>query len=156
GTNELAQICKDLVAQPSARFAIGYLLLVLLLATVGATLIGPAAQEQHLEAARQAPSWSNGLLSIFGTNSLGQSVLARLIVGSQVTRLVAFGSIALAAVVGSILGAIAGYRGGWADTVFMRLADVILSFPSLLLAVVVLYLLGAGPLNLILVLGIAR
>jgi peptide/nickel transport system permease protein len=145
-----------LFAQPSARFAIGYLVFLVLLATLGATLMGPAAQEQHLEAARQAPSWSNGLLSIFGTNSLGQSVLARLIVGSQITLLVAFGSIAVAAIVGAILGAFAGYRSGLADTVLMRLADVILSFPSLLLAVVVLYLLGAGPLNLILVLGIAR
>ncbi len=80
----------------------------------------------------------------FGTDELGRDVLSRVLTGLQASMTVAVVSVACAAVVGTALGVCAGYRGGWLDTVVMRVVDVMFAFPVLLLAMAIVAVLGPG------------
>ncbi|MCB1834896.1 MAG: ABC transporter permease, partial [Geminicoccaceae bacterium] len=88
--------------------------------------------------------------------ALGRPLLARIIVAARNTMMVAAGAVVCSMVIGTILGLIAGYSSKTASQIIMRLADVIMSFPSLLLAVIVLYMLAPSVGNLIVVLAITR
>lgn len=80
----------------------------------------------------------------FGTDELGRDVLSRVLVAVQASMTVAVVSVGIAAVVGVAIGVLAGYRGGWLDTVLMRVVDVAFAFPVLLLALAVVAILGPG------------
>jgi peptide/nickel transport system permease protein len=140
-----------------ATFAVIFLLIVIFCAILGPALLGEAATKQNLRG-RNAPPFSleQGWLMILGADALGRPLLARIIVAAQNTLMIAAGAVALSAGLGAMLGLAAGYGSRWAGTAIMRLADVIMSFPSLLLAVIVLYMLEPSVANLILVLAITR
>jgi peptide/nickel transport system permease protein len=140
-----------------ATAAVIFLLIVIASALVGPTLFGTLSNKINL-LARNAPPLSvkYGWAFVLGADSLGRSILLRLIVGSQSTMLVAASAVVLSMLVGSFLGFIAGYRNDWASATIMRLADIVMSFPSLLLALIVLYVLQPGITNVILVLAITR
>ncbi len=131
--------------------------LVFLTALVGPTLMGDLATRIDLDNSNQAPfTLSHGWANILGTDPLGRSMLARLIVASQTTLSVAIPAVVISAVVGSLIGMWAGFYRGWRETLAMRVADVIMSFPSLLLAVVVLYVFSPSAANIVAVLAITR
>jgi peptide/nickel transport system permease protein len=90
----------------------------------------------------------------FGTDELGRDVLSRVLVATQASMRVAVVSVAFAVVVGVTIGIVAGYRGGWLDTVVMRVVDVMFAFPVLLLALAVVAILGPGTTTTILAIGI--
>jgi peptide/nickel transport system permease protein len=140
-----------------ACLAVVILLIVGASALVGPLLFGDLAVEQNLRAVNRPPfSFGDGWAFVLGSDSLGRSVLARLIVASSTTLSVAIPAVLISFVIGSAWGMWAGYHRGWRESVSMRIADVILSFPSLLLAVVVLYVFSPSAGNIILVLAIAR
>ena len=87
-----------------------------------------------------APSWEHP----FGTDLLGRDILSRVIVGAQPALIVPIGVVLFAVLIGAPLGAIAGYKGGWVDEVIMRITDLFLAFPSLLLAMAIASALGRG------------
>ena len=89
-----------------------------------------------------------------GTDNFGRDILSRIMNGSGITYLVAFCTVLIGAVGGTIVGAFTGYFGGILDEIVMRLNDVQLSFPSVLLALLFISFLGEGTLNLILALGL--
>lgn len=91
-----------------------------------------------------------------GTDALGRDVLSRLIYGARVSITVGVVAVCIGGTLGTLLGLTAGYFGGRVDDVIMRLADIQLAFPFILLAIMVLVVLGAGVLNLVLVLGIGQ
>jgi peptide/nickel transport system permease protein len=140
-----------------ATAAVIFLLIAALCAIIGPALLGEAATRQNLRG-RNAPPFSleQGWLMVLGADALGRPLLARIIVAAQNTLMIAAGAVALSATVGSGLGLVAGYGPRWLGTAIMRLADVIMSFPSLLLAVIVLYMLSPSVANVILVLAITR
>ncbi|HSB66886.1 MAG TPA: ABC transporter permease, partial [Anaerolineales bacterium] len=80
----------------------------------------------------------------FGTDKLGRDVLSRVIVGARPALIVPIGVVLFAVLIGAPLGAIAGYKGGWVDEVIMRITDLFLAFPSLLLAMAIASALGRG------------
>jgi peptide/nickel transport system permease protein len=90
----------------------------------------------------------------FGTDELGRDVLSRVLVAVQASLRVAVVSVVFAAVVGVTTGVVAGYRGGWVDTVFMRVVDVMFAFPVLLLALAIVAVLGPGVTTTMLAIGI--
>ncbi|CAN5196458.1 ABC transporter permease [soil metagenome] len=100
--------------------------------------------------ALQSPSGTHW----FGTDELGRDVFSRVLVAVQASIQVAVISVAFAAAVGVTIGLVAGYRGGWVDTVFMRVVDVMFAFPVLLLALAVVAILGPGVTTTILAIGI--
>lgn len=91
---------------------------------------------------------------IFGTDEYGRDVFSRLIVGIRPSFIVALGSTAIALVMGMFLGVIAGYIGGKVDQAIMRVVDLILCFPSILLALMIVSFWGTGIRNLIITIGI--
>jgi peptide/nickel transport system permease protein len=107
---------------------------------------------------RTAPplSLEHGWIFVLGGDALGRSMLARVIVGAQNTILIAAAAVLYSFAVGVTLGLVAGYRDGWVSNVIMRFTDILMSFPSLLLALIVLYVLEPAISNVILVLAITR
>jgi peptide/nickel transport system permease protein len=149
----LSLLLKDRVATVAAAV----LLLVGLCAVIGAPLLEDTAREQHLDAVQLRPfSTSHGWEFLLGSDALGRSVLARLVVAAGTTMSVAVPAVLISLLVGSVWGMWAGFHRGWRENVSLRVADVILSFPSLLLAVVVLYVFDPSTANIVAVLAIAR
>ncbi|MFE5244183.1 MULTISPECIES: ABC transporter permease [unclassified Streptomyces] len=138
--------------------AVGAVILavVALLALFGGLFIGDRAQRQDLGASLRPPSLDDGVYGLLGTDVLGRSMVARLIEAAATTLSVAVPAVLCSLVIGSALGLWAGYHGGRRESVAMRIADVILSFPSLLIAVVVLYVFSPSALNLVLILAVTR
>ncbi len=98
----------------------------------------------------QGPSW----VHLFGTDELGRDVLARLIFGARVSVSVGVVSMAIAAGVGTLLGLVAAYYGGLMDTVVMRAMDGLLAFPSIILALAIMAVLGPRVANAMIAIGI--
>lgn len=152
-----SQWVRLLINDRVAALAAVVLGLVFLTALIGPLLMGDLATRIDLDNSNQAPfTLGHGWANILGTDPLGRSMLARLVVASRTTLSVAIPAVVISAVVGSIVGMWAGYHRGWRETVAMRIADVIMSFPSLLLAVVVLYVFSPSAANIVLVLAITR
>ncbi len=89
---------------------------------------------------------------ILGTDQMGRDVLTRLLVGGRYSLVIAFIVVIVQAVIGTILGIISGYMGKWADVFIMRLCDIFLAIPNLILAIAVMAVLGTNPVNLVSVL----
>jgi peptide/nickel transport system permease protein len=148
---------RMLLADKFALCAAIFLLFVIILAIIGPTWLGDLATKQNLRGRNAVPfDWERGWVWWMGADALGRPLLARIIVATQNTLMVAAGAVALSATVGTFLGLVAGFSSPRVNQIIMRLADVIMSFPSLLIAVIVLYILGSSILNLMLVLAITR
>jgi peptide/nickel transport system permease protein len=102
------------------------------------------------------PFWQEGgsTAHILGTDTLGRDVLSRLIYGARTTLLVCVLAIALAGSVGSLLGIISGYLGGWVDTIIMRVTDLAYSLPMIILALLFAVLFGPSFTNVIIILSL--
>jgi dipeptide transport system permease protein len=124
--------------------------LFLVLLAIFAPLIAPhAPQAQYRDATLVPPFWQEGGSATFllGTDAVGRDILSRLIYGTRFSLFIGVIVTTLSLVGGIILGVFAGYFRGWVDTVIMRLMDIILAFPSLLLALVLVAVLGPGLIN---------
>lgn len=122
------------------------------LIAIFADLIAPYDYKQiNLQQVLAQPSGEH----LLGTDTAGRDVLSRLIYGIRPTLIVGSATILIAAVCGTILGLIAGYFGGWIQTIIMRCIDALMGFPMLLLALVIAAVLGGGMKNIIIALGVA-
>lgn len=129
---------------------------VALLVAIFAPALAPADPVKNRLVDRLTPPmWAQGGSAAhpLGTDTLGRDVLSRLLHGARISLIVGLAAVLVAGVVGVALGLVAGYRGGWADDLLMRLGDIQLAFPVLLLGVAVIAVLGASLVNMILVLG---
>ncbi|RWL48504.1 MAG: ABC transporter permease [Mesorhizobium sp.] len=141
---------------PRLWLAGGWLVLALL-AAIFAPLIAPQdplAQDLMLE--RLPPFWLDGAEPGYwlGTDSLGRDLLSRLIFGGRIAFIVAFAAATSACLVGSAMGLIAGYFGGWADRIISRIVDVWMAFPPVLFAILLVAVLGTGLSSVILAIAI--
>jgi peptide/nickel transport system permease protein len=91
---------------------------------------------------------------LMGIDGNGRDQLSRLLYGSRLSLIIGITTVSFAIIIGTVLGAVAGYLGGWTDTVIMRLMDVLLAFPELLLAIAIVSVLGPGLINALLAIGI--
>jgi peptide/nickel transport system permease protein len=112
---------------------------------------------QSLRARLVAPTMeaADGRAHVLGTDHLGRDILSRMIFGSRVSLLVGFAAVLVGGLVGSTLGLLAGFRGGWTDTVIMTVADAQLAFPFILLAIGIIAVLGPSFGTLIVVIGLS-
>ncbi len=100
-----------------------------------------------------APPTSGHLL---GTDELGRDVLSRMVYSTRISLLVGFVAVGISTVIGVFIGAIAGYYGGWADSVLMRFVDIMLCFPTIFLILAVIAVLGPSIWNIMAIIGITN
>jgi peptide/nickel transport system permease protein len=114
---------------------------VVALAAIFAPLIAPyAPNQQNLADAFQSPSWGH----LMGTDNLGRDIFSRVVYAARVDLQIGVITTYVPLLTGVVLGAIAGYLGGWVDTVIMRLVDVVIAFPFLVLVIAILAVVGPG------------
>ena len=127
-----------------------YVFIALILIAVFADFIAPHSPfEQYRDSMLVPPFWADGGSTRFllGTDQVGRDILSRLIYGAQYSLFIGVFVTTLSLISGIIVGVIAGYFQGWVDTTIMRVMDIILAFPSLLLALVLVAVLGPGLTN---------
>ncbi len=138
--------------------------LVLLLAITFAAIFGPAVaprdpNRQNIIMRLKQPMQTDRRgqnTFLMGTDGLGRDVFSRLLYGARVSLTVGVVAVLVGGSIGTFLGLVAGYFGGWIDALIMALADIQLAFPFILLAIMFLLVLGPGVVNLILALGIGQ
>jgi peptide/nickel transport system permease protein len=126
---------------------------IVILAAIFAPLVAPHDPEEIFWDAVKMPPSAQYLL---GTDEIGRDILSRLIYGGRVSFTIVFGSIAIALVVGATTGLISGFVGGWVDTVIMRIIDGMLAFPTLILALGIITVLGPNLFNAMLAIAITN
>lgn len=129
-----------------------FILLLLLFVAAFAPFLAPHDPIAQELAGRLAPPGSDGHL--LGTDSLGRDILSRIIYGSRITLYIVTLVALIAPVAGLLVGTIAGYTGGWVDAVLMRITDIFLAFPRLVLALAFVAALGAGIENAVLAISL--
>jgi peptide/nickel transport system permease protein len=140
-----------------AFVSIIFLIFIVFLSILGPSLINDSFIKMNLRLRNLEPfSFEHHFMYFFGADALGRSMIARLIFATQNTIFIAGSAVFLSMTIGGVLGLISGYFGGKSGNLIMRIADIIMSFPSLLLAVIVLYMFDPGLINLIIVLAFTR
>lgn len=129
----------------------GIIVAALFLVAVLAPLIAPYNPDnidrRHILEAPQAGH-------LFGTDDLGRDVLSRMIFGSRISLAVGFVAVGIATLIGMIIGAVAGYYGGWTDTIAMRFIDIMLSIPTFFLILAVIAFIGPSIWNIMIIIGL--
>jgi peptide/nickel transport system permease protein len=129
-----------------------FIIVVVMLVGVLAPVVNPydPRTDSDLANARLAPSWEHP----FGTDRLGRDVLQRIVHGTRISLIIGFVVVFVSGSIGTTLGLIAGYSSGWVDSLIMRLLDVLLAFPAILLAISIVAVRGPGLTNTILAVAI--
>lgn len=136
------------------RFLVGFGFLVLvIIMALFADFIAPfGMKEQNLSNALAKPS----LVHLFGTDHLGRDVFSRVLYGARTSLTIGLSAVSISLVIGGLLGVLAGYYKGLLDVVIMRVSDVLLSIPSILLAIAIVASFGAGMFNMIVAISIGN
>jgi len=161
-SNNFKYIKNFLLSLFKNKWAFGSLIWLIIIVNVAifASQIVPHDPNRNNIMERVAPPLATdkdgNIKYLIGSDALGRDAFSRLIYGAQVSLTVGFAAVFIGGFIGILLGVYAGYYGRWIDDVVMRLADIQLAFPFILLAILFLVVLGEGLLNLILVLGIGQ
>src|SRR6266699_2389115 len=130
---------------------------VIALVAIFADVIAPYNPEIGVLGDRfRPPAWQAGgsQAHLLGTDHVGRDVLSRLIFGARVSMVVGFTAVIFAGVVGTVLGILAGYLGGWVDQVIMRVTDAWLALPALTFAIFLAAIVGPSEMNSVIILGL--
>lgn len=149
---ELRKAWRILLGTPATALGSVLIVLVVLMAFVGPSLAPYQFDQMTLKDKLVGPSPVHWL----GTDQFGRDIMTRLFYGAQVSLMVGAGGTGLAMLLGVLIGAAAGYYGRWLDEVLMRVIDIVMAFPFIVLAIVLAWVIGPGMYNLILVIGILR
>lgn len=152
GQTPFKEVWTSLKSNKKAMIGLGFILFLIFLA-IFADLIAPyGMKEQNLTNALKGPSFSHWM----GVDDLGRDVLSRIIYGTRTSISIGFLSVLIALVIGGTLGVLAGYFKGVTDAVIMRICDVLLSIPSILLAIAIVASFGGGMTNLVIAIAIGN
>jgi len=125
----------------------GVFVILLVVIAVAAPWIAPFDAENYFDYDQlNAPP---SLVHWFGVDALGRDIFSRILMGARISLAAGFVSVAAGAIVGTLLGLVAGYYEGWADRIIMRICDVLFAFPGILLAIGIVAILGGGMANVI-------
>lgn len=141
-----------LVNDKAALFSLFFLVVLVMAALLAPSLIDESSFKLNFSDRFLPP----GPQHIFGTDQLGRDLFSRILMASRASLIIAAVVVLSCTIFGSALGVIAGFYGGWFDDIIMRLVDIAMGFPSLLLALVVIFALGPSVVNMILVLAATR
>ena len=148
---------KRLARRRTALFGLCVVSIVLLAAAFAPWLTPFDPLEQDINQRLKEPGWqtAEGRVHVLGSDHLGRDILARVIFGSRIALVVGLSAVLISGVLGMVIGLVSGYFGGKVDDFFMRLADVQLAFPFILLAIAVIGVLGPSLKNIIIVIGVS-
>jgi len=148
---------RRLARRRTALFGLCVVVAVLVLAVAAPWVTSWDPIEQDIPSRLQAPGsvHASGRVHLLGTDHLGRDLLARIVFGARPALLVGFAAVAISGLLGLVLGLVSGYFGGLVDDVFMRLADIQLAFPFILLAIAVIGVLGPSLPVIIVVIGVS-
>jgi peptide/nickel transport system permease protein len=146
----LAITWRQLRKNPLAILAMVILVLQILIALFAPQIAPYDPLAQNFRAALQPPSWAHP----FGTDDVGRDILSRVIYGTRISLRVGLIAVSIGSVIGVLLGLAAGYYGRWVDNSIMRVMDVLLAFPGLLLALAIIAVLGPGLFNVMIAVGL--
>jgi peptide/nickel transport system permease protein len=150
----LSEVLSLLAHDKASLVALLFLVVLGLAALFAPVLIDESVLKLNFSSRLVPPTLQGG--HILGTDSLGRDLLSRILMASRVSLALSAVVVTLSVMVGVTLGLVAGYFGGWFDDVIMRFVDLVMGFPSLLLALIVIYALGPSVVNMVLVLAITR
>jgi len=150
-------LLRRLLRRRTALFGMLVVAVVLLTAAFAPVIAPFDPLAQDISQRLREPAWQDaqGRTHVLGTDHLGRDILARIIYGSRIALLVGLAAVLISGVLGMAIGLISGYFGGRVDDFFMRLADVQLAFPFILLAIAVIGVLGPSLRNIIIVIGVS-
>lgn len=151
GRSRLMRIFDVASSSRALAWGGGFLLLMIVLSFLGPALL-PYGPLDQVSTPLIGPSWQHP----FGTDELGRDILTRCLAGSRSTLLVAVVAAVCGGTVGALIGVVSGYLGGWIDAVLMRVIDVLLALPSILIALVIVALLGPSTTNVVLAIAIVE
>ncbi|AST95605.1 ABC transporter permease [Shouchella clausii] len=140
-----------LLSNKSAVFGGSLIIILAILAVIGPWIAPQGINEQDFALKLQGPSSEHW----FGTDDFGRDVFSRILHGLSITFRIGFVSVAIAGTVGTVIGIISGYYGGKIDAIIMRIMDILLAFPSIILALAIVATLGPGLNNIILAVAIS-
>lgn len=146
----LSGLIRPIISSPTAFTGFIIILFWALMAFFASAIVPYHPTTFHIEAMFQPPSINH----FFGTDQFGRDVFSRVLVGSRDVLILAPLATLLGLVIGVFIGLVTGYFGGYIDEIIMRIMDALLSFPTLLLAMVVMGVLGQSVINVILVIGV--
>ena len=148
--NSLSFLFKDKLTS-----AASVMMFIFIISAIFGPWIAPnpsdGAGKSNVDNSYIGPGWDH----LLGTDELGRDLLSRIIFGARPALLIALAVVGIAAFIGTLLGLIAGYRGGWIDNLIMRISELFLSFPPLLLSLVAVTFLGPGLVNALIALIIS-
>ena len=150
GTSIWGEAFRRLLRNKAAMVG-GVILLGIILVAVFADYIAPYGYEEQFLQEQYRPPFSEGHL--FGTDNLGRDIFSRVVYGARLSLSVGIVSVIIALLVGTVIGILAGYCGGLVDNILMRLMDILLAIPAILLAICISASLGGGLLNLMIAVG---
>lgn len=143
-------VFQALIRDKRALIGLSFIVILIFIAIFADVLAPYPMTQQDLSNALQKPGGSH----IFGTDELGRDVFSRVLYGTRISLTIGLASVSIALVIGGIMGLFAGYYGGKVDGVIMRFTDILLSIPSILLAIAIVASLGSSLWNLIFAIGI--
>jgi len=153
---DVRRVLRELFRNRAALLGLA-ILMVVTASAILAPVISPADPVLQDVSVRLAPptlAGGDGRAHLLGTDHLGRDILSRLIFGARISLVIGICAVALAGTLGTLIGLVAGYRGGRIDDLCMRLTDTMLAMPFILLALAVIAVLGSSLRNIIFVLGI--
>ena len=149
-TNKTKEFIKKFMKRKTAVAAFFVMCFLLLMALFGPSLAPYAPEAYDYDNILAGPSASH----LFGTDQYGRDIFSRILAGTPLTLGVSLSSVIVGAALGTVLGLLAGYYGGWIEMLVMRGADVLFSFPDILLAIAIVAAFGANTFNLIMALSV--
>jgi len=138
---------RKLMANRLAMVGLVIFSVILLMSIFAPLLTAHDPQKINLRAMLQPPSWDH----LMGTDRTGRDVFARILYGGRISILVGLGSALMAAVIGVGIGCYTGYKGGWIDTVALRVSEIFMSFPQIILVLLLVSIAGQSLMNLIII-----
>ncbi len=152
------RMVRSLMRNKLAFVSVVFVVLLILITLFGDVLSPYPMAQQHLQHPLRGPLWSDTGQEgfVFGTDRLGRDILSRMIAGARISLLVGFAAVLLGGVVGTALGLMAGYFRGFTEVVVMRLVDLQMAFPTMMVGMLVMALLGTGVVELVFVIALVQ
>lgn len=148
----LPNTVRRLLRIPAACFGFTVIFIVIICAIFSPWVAPHDPLAQDPDQSLAGPSWSHPL----GTDKLGRDTLSRIIYGARIALVVSIGAVGLGIVIGVPIGLVSAYARGWVDEIVMRIMDALVSFPSLIIAVALVAVLGSTLTNVIIAIGVAN